>query len=378
MPDDRDRFRSTLDHLLEGFQIIGPDWRYLYVNPVAAKHGRSTAAELEGRTMMEAYPGIDQSPLFETLKRAMDDRVPASIENQFAVADGAARWFELRIEPVPEGVVVHSIDIEDRKKVEAELHRVNQELEQRVIDRTRDLAAANRDLEAFGYTVSHDLRAPLRAIDGFGAALAEDCGELLDENGQKHLARIRAATARMSQMIEDLLMLSRMGRAAVSRTDIDLSALAHEVAAAIEHASSERPERPERRVEWRIAPNLRARADLGLTRVVMENLLGNAWKFTAATPNPVIEVRESDDKPGAIVVVDNGAGFDMTYVRSLFRPFHRLHRAQEFPGTGIGLATVHRIVEKHGGSVEARGVVGGGATIIVSFEPRGGATGDAS
>lgn len=362
MPDDRDRYRTTLDHLIEGFQIIGPDWRYLYVNPAAAEHGRSTVAELEGRTMMEAYPGIDRAPVFATLKKTMDERVPSSIENQFTFADGTARWFELRIEPVPEGIIVHSIDIEDRKKVEAELQRLNQELEQRVTDRTRELAAANRDLEAFAYTVSHDLRAPLRAIDGFGAALDEDCGGLLDDNGKKHLARIRGATMRMSRMIEDLLMLSRMGRAAVSRTDVDLSALAYDIAAGLDDAN------PDRRVEWRIAPGLRTRADRGLTRVVMENLLGNAWKFTASTPSPIIEVRPSDDRPGAIVVVDNGAGFDMTQVRGLFRPFHRLHSEHEFPGTGIGLATVHRIVQKHGGRVEAKGAVGGGATFIVSFE----------
>jgi light-regulated signal transduction histidine kinase (bacteriophytochrome) len=166
----------------------------------------------------------------------------------------------------------------------------------------------------------------------------------------------------MSTLIEDLLTLSRLGRASVSRTEVDISALARSVASRLEEAQ------PERRVEWRIAPNLRAQCDLGLSRIVFENLLGNAWKFTARRPNAVIEVRESDDSPGAIVVIDNGAGFDMQYAGALFRPFQRLHQTQDFPGTGIGLATVQLIVEKHGGSVKATGEVGAGAQVTVSFE----------
>lgn len=352
---------SALDHLLEGFQIVDHDWRYLYVNPAAAEHGRRAGSELRGRTMMEAYPGIEESPLWASLRHAMLERVACRLENHFTYPDGATRWFELRIEPVPEGIVIHSIDIDERKKAEDALHAAHERLEDRVTERTRELAASNRELEAFGYTLSHDLGAPLRAIAGFGRALDEDCSHQLDETGKQHLSRIREATVRMGQLIADLLSLSKLGQSDVSRADVDLTELARVVAAAI--ASAE----PERKVEWRIAPNLRASCDRGLARIVLENLLGNAWKFTARTPDACIEVRESEEQPGAFVVLDNGAGFDMAYASALFRPFHRLHDASEFPGSGIGLATVRLIAEKHGGGVEVKGVVDGGATVTVSF-----------
>lgn len=355
------RYRDALDHLLEGFQIIDPEWRYLYVNPAAAEHGRSTPAALEGRTMMEVYPGIDASPLFVELSRAMKDRTPSRIENLFTYPDGTTRWFELRVEPVPEGLVVHSFDIEDRKKAERELLRINEELEDRVAQRTRELASVNRELQAYGYTVSHDLRAPLRAIAGFSQALDEDCGAQLDDVGKQHLARIRAAARRMSTLIEDLLALSRLGHSSITRKDVDVTELAATIAAQLEAAD------PARKVEWRIAPSLRARCDEGLARIVFENLLGNAWKFTAKKPSACIEVGASEDEPGAFVVADDGAGFDMAHAGALFRPFQRLHLENEFPGSGIGLATVRLIAEKHGGRVEVKGVVDGGATVTVSF-----------
>jgi PAS domain S-box-containing protein len=361
MPDDRQRYRGTLDHLLEGFQIIDKDWRYLYVNPSAAEHGRSTPDALEGRTMMEAYPGIEAAPFFDSLRTAMNERTPCRLESLFTFPDGGTRWFELRIEPVPEGVVVHSIDIDERKAAEQKLRDTAVMLEERVVERTRELAAANRELQAYGYTVSHDLGAPLRAIAGFGQALEEDCGDQLDETGKKHLARIRAAAERMKHLIDDLLSLSKLGQKGIARTSVDLSELASIVGAALDSAE------PDRHVEWRIAPGLRADCDAGLARIVLENLMGNAWKFTARKENARIEVRASDGVPGGFAVVDNGAGFDMTHAKELFRPFKRLHHAQEFPGSGIGLATVRLIVEKHGGSIDVQGVVDGGATVTVSF-----------
>lgn len=353
--------RSTLDHLLEGFQVIGPDWTYLYVNPAAARHGRTTPKELEGRTMWEAYPGIEKTPVFTLLKRVMEERVVETVEHEFSFPDGTSRWFELRVEPVPQGICVHSIDIEDRRNAEAGLRELNDKLERRVAERTRELEFANRDLEAFSYSVSHDLRAPLRAIDGFSELLAERNGSRLDDEGRRHLDRIRAAAARMRILIDELLCLARVGHAPLSRVDVDISELARAVADDIQKRE------PERRVCWEIEPNLRARCDPELARVVLDNLLGNAWKFTARTADARIEVRGSGDRPGAIVIADNGAGFDMQHARVLFRPFIRLHKEHEFPGTGIGLATVHRIVEKHGGSVHAEGAVGRGAAITVRF-----------
>jgi len=355
--------RSFLDQLIEGFQVISFEWRYVYVNPAAAKQGRSTPVELEGKLMWEAYPGIEESPLFAVMKQVMATRTSHSIENQFTFADASQRWFELRIEPVPQGVCVHSIDIDDRRRAEAALRSLNDELERRVTQRTFELEKLNRDLEAFCFSVSHDLRTPLRAVDGFSALLAESCGARLDDEGREYLRRIQAAGTRMGRLIDELLSLARLGNVDVSRKEVDVSALVRSVAEELQQTE------PTRQVQWSIAPNLRAKCDPGLARIALENLLRNAWKFTGKTPNARIEVKESPEMPSAIAIIDNGAGFDMQFSGSLFRPFRRLHSERDFPGTGIGLATVHRIVEKHGGQVQAVGEVGHGSTFTLSFEP---------
>ncbi len=356
--------RSVLDHLLEGFQVISPDWVYLYVNPAAASQGRSTPELLEGKKMWEAYPGIEKSPLFEYLERAMKQRAPESIEHHFTYPDGSRRWFELRVEPVPQGLCIHSIDIEDRKRAESALRVLNEQLEQRVQQRTNELEKSNRDLESFCYSVSHDLRAPLRAVDGFSALLVESSFERLDDDGRELLTRIQGAGMRTGRLIEALLRLVRLGSGGVNCRQVDVSAMAELVAKELEARE------PERKLTWAIEPGITAWCDPELGRIALENLLGNAWKFTAKTHAPRIEVTASRSKPGSIVITDNGAGFDMTFSASLFRPFHRLHSERDFPGMGIGLATVRRIAEKHGGAVEAQGAVGQGSVFTVSFQPR--------
>jgi two-component system NtrC family sensor kinase len=219
-----------------------------------------------------------------------------------------------------------------------------------------DVERKNRELEAFSYSVSHDLRAPLRSIDGFSQALLEDCSAQLDERGQDYLKRVRAAAQRMSQLIDDLLELSKIGRAELRREPLDLSALAHQVIATV--AQSE----PGRAVLWRVAPSMRVNADARLVQILLENLLWNAWKFTSRREGPMIEVGMEPGDPQVVFVRDNGVGFDMTYAGKLFVPFQRLHRADEFPGTGIGLATVARIVDRHGGRIWGEGAPGRGAT----------------
>jgi len=237
---------------------------------------------------------------------------------------------------------------------ESERRRL-QELERAVEERTQELTHVNRELEAFSYSVSHDLRAPLRAVDGFAQAL-EERGAGQDRESGELLGRIRGAARRMDQLIDDLLRLSRAGRGELRRQEVDLSALAEEIAAAL------REREPARAVEWEVQPGVRAQADPRLARIALEQLLENAFKFTRQAPRPRIAFGAAGAAAErAIFVRDNGAGFDPARADRLFQPFQRLHRAGEFEGTGIGLATVRRIVHRHGGTAWAEGRPGEGA-----------------
>jgi PAS domain S-box-containing protein len=238
------------------------------------------------------------------------------------------------------------------------------ELEHRVQERTRDLASANRELEAFSYSVSHDLRAPLRSLDGFSRALLEDCAAQLDATGKRHLERILAATRRMAELIDGLLELGRLSRVALGRRRVDLTALATGVAAEL------RQLHPDRVVEARIAAGMIVDADPVLLRAALYNLLGNAWKYTAHHPTACVEVGQAVvDSAAAFFVRDDGAGFDMAYATKLFGAFQRLHAPGEFEGTGIGLATVQRIIHRHGGRIWAEGAVERGATFWFTLPP---------
>ena len=245
---------------------------------------------------------------------------------------------------------------------EAEIRRLNTELELRVAERTAELTASNRDLDSFAYSVSHDLRAPLRSIDGFANVIEEDYGARFDAEGRDALRRVRGAARRMGELIDDLLKLSRVTRSEMNTETVDLSALARPVADQL------RATEPERNVAFEIPPTLEVRGDRRLLEVVLENMLGNAWKFTGKHASARIElgIVERDGKP-VCFVRDDGAGFDMTYAVNLFTPFQRLHNASDFPGTGIGLATVRRIVQRHGGRVWAEGAIGQGATFYFTL-----------
>ncbi|WP_237269429.1 sensor histidine kinase [Pseudothauera hydrothermalis] len=229
--------------------------------------------------------------------------------------------------------------------------------------RTAELENANRELEAFSYSVSHDLRAPLRAIDGFARILEEELDGTLTPSARAHLERIRKATERMAQLIDDLLNLARLTRQPLARETVDLSELAAQIIDEL------RAEQPERHVTVDIQPQMLALADRNLMRIVLDNLLRNAWKFSARQPQAHIGFWVEHDRNRKIYCVrDNGAGFDMAYAANLFRPFHRLHAEQDFAGTGIGLATVQRIIARHGGAVWARSRPGEGAQFFFTLD----------
>ncbi|MFC6645708.1 CHASE3 domain-containing protein [Granulicella cerasi] len=247
-------------------------------------------------------------------------------------------------------------------KLNADLQATNATLEERVQERTRELQVSNQELEAFSYSVSHDLRAPLRTIDGFSLALKEDFSEILNEEGQDYINRVRNGVQRMGSLIDALLQLSRVTRSEVQRERVDLSQLATNVFNELQAAE------PDREVQWVAQPGVQVLADPRLIRIALENLIGNAWKFTSRTPSPRIEFGSSlRDEQTVYFIRDNGAGFDMYYVDRLFTAFQRLHGDRDFKGSGIGLATVSRIIRRHHGNISAESQVGLGATFYFSL-----------
>lgn len=252
------------------------------------------------------------------------------------------------------GVFAAARDVTAQKQAELEINR-----------RTAELQVANQELEAFSYSVSHDLRAPLRAIDGFSQALLEDCADQLDDTGRNYLNRVRAATQRMGHLIDDMLELSRIARMEMRHEPVNLSGMAIEILTELQKSD------PERKVEWHVQPDLKASGDPRLLRVALDNLLGNAWKYTGRQQQPRIEfgLASANDDEGTkeYFVRDNGAGFDMMYADKLFGAFQRLHTTSEFPGTGVGLATVQRIIHRHGGKVRGEGKPDQGATFYFSL-----------
>jgi light-regulated signal transduction histidine kinase (bacteriophytochrome) len=258
--------------------------------------------------------------------------------------------------------------LEDLQAEQDEVRRLNSQLEDRVRERTEDLLrrtaelqAANQELEAFAYSLAHDLRAPIRAINGFGAALSQNHGDRLGDQGRETLARIRRASARMGEEIDAMLLLSELTRHELSLTSVDLSALAREISEEL------RARDPAREVEFVIGDGLETVGDERLVRVLMRNLLANAWRFTGPREHARIEVMRAGAR--VFAVRDNGVGFDMDFAGLLFEPFARLHREDEFPGLGVGLTTVERIVRRHGGAVWGEGRPGEGATFYFTLEP---------
>ncbi|MFN2455760.1 MAG: PAS domain S-box protein [Pyrinomonadaceae bacterium] len=337
-----------------------PDWRVLT---------GQTEEEVKGFGWLDALHPDDRERTASVWAEAVRTGTVCETEYRIRRRDGSYGYFAVRGVPITDADgrirewVGVCTDISERVDAEQRILRLNVELERRVIERTAELEAANKELEAFSYSVSHDLRAPLRSIDGFSQVLLEDYAGHIDAAGQNYLHRVRAATQRMAQLIDDMLKLSRVSRGLMRRDEINLSALARET---LEHLQKAQPER---RVEIEIAEDIIARGDAQLVRIALENLLGNAWKFTGRRPSAKIEfgIKVGDVGERIFFVRDNGAGFDMAYANKLFGAFQRLHSIKEFEGTGIGLATVQRIINRHGGSIRAEGEIGRGATFYFTL-----------
>lgn len=288
---------------------------------------------------------------FETLRRTKDGRIfPVEVTgSSFKFGDQVYHLAICR-------------DISERKHAEEEIRALNAGLEQRVRERTAQLEVANKELESFSYSVSHDLRAPLRSIDGFSRMLMEDCLDKLDENSRVSLQRIYSASQRMGQLIDDILNLARVSQGQLRFQPVDLSRMANGVAEVLTKAE------PGRKIEFVIAPNLKASGDPNLLQITIENLFGNAVKFSGRQPVARIEFGQTlcDGAP-TYYVRDNGVGFDLSYAGKLFGAFQRLHTQAEFPGTGIGLATVQRIIHRHGGEIRAESKPNQGATFYFTL-----------
>ncbi len=471
-----ERFRSAFDHMLEGCQIIGYDWRYIYLNESAEIHNHRPNKELIGNRYQDMWPGIEETDVFKKIERVLKTRVPHHFENEFIYPDGSIGWFDLSIQPVPDGVFILSLDISerknaemalfesekkyrliadnsndwiywlvpngkvhyvspacervtgysadefiahpkliqeivfeedgemiiehhknshldhishdleyriitkegelrwishscspifnekgeylgqrgtnrnitDRKRAEIELSKLNDTLEQRVIERTSQLEAANKEMEAFSYSVSHDLRAPLRHINGYVDLLNDKYLDILPEKAQHYLNTISGASKQMGTLIDDLLHFSRTGRQEMHKTQIDMNLLVEDALEKI------RPDTAVRTIKWKIQRLPGLNGDASLLKLVWINLLDNAVKYTKYRETAEISVEYKSEKDSYIFCVrDNGVGFDMKYAHKLFGVFQRLHNQTDFEGTGIGLANVQRIIHKHNGRVWA-------------------------
>lgn len=362
-----ERYRSLVELSPDALFVVA-DKRIVFINS-AGVHllAAANAGQVVGRTIKDILHPDDWAKARERLENLRENGKPVPfLEQRLVQLDGTPVDVEIAAAPLvfagkaAAQVIAH--DIRERKRAEEEIRSLNVDLEQRVRERTVELEAANKELEAFSYSVSHDLRAPLRHIEGFVEILTATTGSSLDEESQGHLQTISDSAKQMGRLIDDLLTFSRTARAELTKTTTDLAGLVRAVIRDLEHEAAQRE------VEWVVGELPDVEADIALLRQVLLNLLSNALKYTRTRKAARIEVGSSSKGAEHIVFVrDNGVGFDMRYAHKLFGVFQRLHRASDFEGTGVGLANVRRIISRHGGRTWAEAELNKGATFYFSL-----------
>jgi PAS domain S-box-containing protein len=360
-----ERLTMTLESMTDAFYTLDREWRFTYVNAETERLVGRNREQLLGRVIWNVFPEGIGSDIHHEYERALVDNVAVELET-FYVPMG--RWIQLRAFPSAQGLAVSFRDITDKVMSRDAILRLNAELEDRVRERTAELEELNKDLEAFSYSVAHDLRSPLAAINCFAQMLGETDGRSISPRGASFLGRIRRAASEMDSMTEGLLELARLGRRQLRQESVDLSAIA------LRSFESLRAQAPERQVEVNVASGLQARGDAVLLKQLLSNLVGNAWKFTSRTVDARIDVGSTSGAGGqpTFFIRDNGAGFDLAHAERLFEPFRRLHGSSEYEGTGIGLATVQKIVTRHNGRIWAEASPGLGATFYFTLAPAAG------
>jgi len=360
------RLRTVTDNARVGLVMVNRERRYTFANATYAEILGLTSSNLVGQRVGDVLAPLYEEQIRPHLDRAFaGERVAYELHRS---TSGVNHYYTVKYEPTKVNgsvslVVVVITDITEQKQAEEKIHQLNSELEERVIQRTAQLEAANKELEAFSYSVSHDLRAPLRAVNGFAGIVLEDFSPQLPEEGKRYLERIRNGGQRMGELIDDLLAFSHLSRQSVNRQTVDTTKLVQNVFDEL------KPQRDDRRIEIKVGELPACHGDPALLKQVWVNLISNAIKYSRGREPAIVEIGCTHENGENIYFVrDNGAGFDMQYANKLFGVFQRLHRNDEFEGTGVGLAIVQRIVHRHGGRVWAKAKVNEGATFYFTLE----------